>query len=49
MFDCFELQMLISGGKDDINIDDWKNNVLNMVVIWTMILLLLCFGKLLKK
>ena len=27
MFDCFELQMLISGGKDDINIDDWKNNV----------------------
>ena len=27
MFDCFELQMLISGGKSDINIEDWKNNV----------------------
>ncbi|RCK59278.1 putative E3 ubiquitin-protein ligase HUL5 [Candida viswanathii] len=27
MFDCFELQMLISGGKSDINIDDWKCNV----------------------
>ncbi|KAL6452038.1 HUL5 E3 ubiquitin-protein ligase HUL5 [Candida maltosa Xu316] len=27
MFDCFELQMLISGGESDINIDDWKSNV----------------------
>ncbi|KAG2733004.1 hypothetical protein G9P44_003994 [Scheffersomyces stipitis] len=27
MFDSFELQMLISGGQNDINILDWKNNV----------------------
>lgn len=28
MFDPFELQMLISGGQSDINILDWKENVL---------------------
>ncbi|KAK6465852.1 ubiquitin-protein ligase [Scheffersomyces coipomensis] len=27
MFDCFELQMLISGAQNDINIQDWKENV----------------------
>lgn len=27
MFDPIELQMLISGGEQDINIDDWKDNV----------------------
>lgn len=27
MFDSFELQMLISGGENDINIQDWKENV----------------------
>lgn len=27
MFDPFELQMLISGGKSTVNIEDWKNNV----------------------
>ncbi|ODV77755.1 uncharacterized protein CANTADRAFT_54160 [Suhomyces tanzawaensis NRRL Y-17324] len=27
MFDSFELQMLISGGESDVNIDDWKDNV----------------------
>jgi ubiquitin-protein ligase E3 C len=27
MFDPFELQMLISGGNNDVNIEDWKQNV----------------------
>ncbi|KAG7665146.1 HUL5 [[Candida] subhashii] len=27
MFDGFELQMLISGGESDVNIEDWKDNV----------------------
>lgn len=27
MFDPFELQMLVSGGESDVNIDDWKHNV----------------------
>lgn len=27
MFDAFELQMLISGGELDVNIQDWKENV----------------------
>lgn len=27
MFDPFELQMLLSGGESDININDWKENV----------------------
>ncbi|EGW30711.1 uncharacterized protein SPAPADRAFT_155857 [Spathaspora passalidarum NRRL Y-27907] len=27
MFDCFELQMLISGEPTDVNINDWKLNV----------------------
>ncbi|RLV92016.1 putative E3 ubiquitin-protein ligase HUL5 [Spathaspora sp. JA1] len=27
MFDCFELQMLISGEHTDVNIDDWKSSV----------------------
>lgn len=27
MFDSFELQMLISGGENDVNIQDWKENV----------------------
>ncbi|KAI5965544.1 HUL5 [Candida pseudojiufengensis] len=27
LFDCFELQMLISGGEKDINIIEWQNNV----------------------
>ncbi|CUM54551.1 uncharacterized protein AC631_02252 [Debaryomyces fabryi] len=27
MFDAYELQMLISGGENDVNIQDWKENV----------------------
>lgn len=27
MFDSYELQMLISGGESDVNIQDWKQNV----------------------
>ena len=27
MFDASELQMLISGGENDVNIQDWKENV----------------------
>ena len=27
MFDPFELQLLISGGNNDVNIEDWKQNV----------------------
>lgn len=27
MFDAFELQMLILGGESDVNIQDWKDNV----------------------
>lgn len=27
MFDYYELQMLISGGKKDVDVNDWQNNV----------------------
>lgn len=27
MFDYYELQMLISGGKKDVDVTDWQNNV----------------------
>lgn len=46
MFDPIELQMLISGGEQDINIDDWKENVeyggyfdddLTVVYFWEVI------------
>lgn len=46
MFDPIELQMLVSGGEQDINIDDWKENVeyggyfdddLTVVYFWEVI------------